>query len=1166
MRFGVLGPLEVRSDDGPLMIRGVKERRLVGLLLSRANSVVPVDDIIEALWGAGPPPSAARSVQVYVVRVRKILEPHGPATNGSVLARRGMGYTLRADGGQVDALRFADLVDRAREAAAAGAYDSVVPVLREALSLWRGAAYADFQDTMFGVTEAARLEEMRLAAVEARIDADLALGRPAEVTSELEALVHEYPLRERFWSQLMLALYRGGRQADALAAYRRARELLAGELGLEPGEELRSLEQAVLRQQVPTVPPTAAHRGAAAGAVPAAATRALPRDHTSFTGRQAELAHLAGAPAHTAADGPAAAAAAASGPVRGTWRRRLVGADRKKWLLAVGGAVVLAAALLVAVTGHGGAHLVAAANTVGVIDTGQADLSGVVTGVGRPNGIAVGAGAVWVTDSADDKLLRVDAAGQVIDPIPVGRGPAGVAVGGGEVWVANQLDSTVSEVNPGAGRQVKVIPVGIGPSAVAFGFGSVWVANVTSDTLSRISAATGKVTATIPLGSAPAGVAVGFGFVWVAAQDTGELLRVDPAGDRVVEPISAGQSPDGVAAGGGAVWVADAGGAVTRYDPRTGNSRPINVGGTPAGVAYAGGAVWVANSLTGAVDKIDPRSGAVQPIRVGNEPTGLAAAGNRVWATVLPSLASHRGGTLTVIAQPQGSTDPAVTDSPLPWQMLSVTNDGLVGYRRVAGLVGDQLVPDLATTLPVPTGGGKTYVFQLRSGVRYSTGQLVRPEDFRRGIERVFMIDNKPGGFSFIPPYAFGGIVGAAQCERSPGRCDLSQGIVTSDTANTVTFHLTAPDPQFLYKLAFPWAYPVPSGTPDHQISAAQLPATGPYLTKSLIPAHAWVLVRNPRFRPWSQQAQPGGYPDRIVVRFDVAPGQAAAAVEHGRADVLLAPPPNLLGQLDTRYTSQLHSGPLVGTFALVLNPRIPPFNKLAARQALNYAIDRHRVIALNGGPLTAQPTCQILPPTMPGYQPYCPYTLHPSRGGAWTAPDLARAQRLVRASGTRGDTVTVLDLLRSNKPGAATARYVASVLDRLGYRASVRLTANAGKYGNLQSDSRNRPQISFYTWFQDFPAPWDFIGPLLTCTGNANAAGFCDPRIDAQVRQALALQTQGLAAAMRLWTTLDHELTDQAPWVPLYTPRALTVLSARVGNYQFHPFWNLLIDQLWVR
>ena len=876
----------------------------------------------------------------------------------------------------------------------------------------------------------------------------------------------------------------------------------------------------------------------------------------------------------------AADAASASASLRGIQRLRLAAAGRKKRLLAVAGAVAVAAVLLVTIPIGGTTHPAAAANTVGVIDPGQGDLSAVVTGVGRPSGVASGVGAVWVTDSADDLLSRINPATHaVVDQIPVGRGPGGVAVGGGEVWVANQLDGTVSEVNPGAGRQVgPAIPVGIGPGAVAFGFGSVWVANVTSDTLSRIDAATGKVAATIGLGSSPAEVAVGAGSVWVAAQEAGELLRVDPAGDRVVQTIPAGQSPDGVAVGAGAVWVADAGGAVTRFDPRTGHVRAINVGGAPAGVAYADGAVWVANSLAGGVNRIDRRSGAVQLIRLGNEPTDLAAVGNRVWATVLPSLASHRGGTLTVI-DPQPAdlgapTDPAVAYYLWAWRMLSMTNDGLVGYRRVAGLSGDQLVPDLATTLPVPTEGGRTYVFQLRSGIRYSNGQLVRPEDFRRAIERVFKIDNTPAGNSGIPLYAFGGIVGARQCQRSPGRCDLARGIVTSDTANTVTFHLTAPDPQFLYKLAFTWAFAVPIGTPDHPMGPAQLPATGPYLTKSYVSGHNWVLVRNPRFHQWSPQAQPGGYPDRIVVRYDVAPGTAVADVEHGRTDALLSPPPGSLGQLATHYTSQLHSGPLLSTIALALNTRVPPFNRLAARQALNYALDKNTVIGLNGGQLTAQPTCQILPPTMPAHQPYCPYTLHPTPGGAWTAPDLARARQLVRASGTRGDKVTVpATNLGPGLPGPTTARYVASVLDRLGYRASVRLFANYPAYGAFQADSRDRPQLSFFTWYQDFPTPWDFIGPLFTCAsflpdnpGNANDAEFCNPRIDTQIRQALTLQTQGLAAAAPRWAAIDHELVDQAPWVPLYNLRDLTVLSARVGNYQFHPYWNLLIDQLWVR
>ena len=246
MRFGVLGPLEVRADGEKLAIRGVKERRLLGLLLSRANSVVPVDSIFEALWGTEPPPSAAKSVQVYTVRVRKMLEPNGRPAEGSLVSRRGAGYMLRAARDQVDALRFADLVARAREAAAAGAGDVAAQVLREALGLWRGSAYADFQDTLFGAAEAARLEEMRLAAMEARIDADLALGRHTEVIAELEGLVREHPLRERLWAQLMIAFYRGGRQSDALLAFRRARGGLVEEIGVEPGPELQALETAVL--------------------------------------------------------------------------------------------------------------------------------------------------------------------------------------------------------------------------------------------------------------------------------------------------------------------------------------------------------------------------------------------------------------------------------------------------------------------------------------------------------------------------------------------------------------------------------------------------------------------------------------------------------------------------------------------------------------------------------------------------------------------------------------------------------------------------------------------------------------------------------------------------------------------------------------------------------
>jgi len=344
-------------------------------------------------------------------------------------------------------------------------------------------------------------------------------------------------------------------------------------------------------------------------------------------------------------------------------------------------------------------------------------------------------------------------------------------------------------------------------------------------------------------------------------------------------------------------------------------------------------------------------------------------------------------------------------------------------------------------------------------------------------------------------------------------------------------------------------------------------------MTKSLVPGRTWVLVRNPRFREWSQQAQPGGYPDQIVLRLDIEPGQAVADVEDGRADVLLSHPPDSIGQLATHYTSQLHSGPLGATIALALNTRVAPFDKLAARQAVNDAIDRSTVIALNGGPLNVQATCQILPPTMPGYHPYCPYTILPNAGGAWTAPNLALAERLVQASGTRGDRVTVLYGSEGTYfPSKATGHYVVSVLDQLGYRASLR-TVNPEAYFNVLGDSRDAVQAGFFSWYQDYPEPADFIDPLFTCgsflpdnPNNVNDAELCDPRIDAQAERALTLEPAASVVAANRWAAIDRELVDGAPWVSLYYPRDLTVLSTRVGNYQFHPYWELLIDQLWVR
>jgi DNA-binding SARP family transcriptional activator len=237
MDFRLLGPLEVVSErEGPIALGGAKQRSLLAVLLLQANEVVSTDRLIDQLWGAEPPATAAKSIQVYVSRLRKALGEER-------LVTRPPGYVLRVESSDVDLGRFEQLVSEAGRAAP----DSAARKLGDSLALWRGPALADLAYEPFAQVEIARLEEMRLAVLEQRIDADLALGRHAELVAELDALVSRHPLRERLRAQLMLALYRSARQAEALDAYRAARRELQEGLGLDPSGELQQLEQAILR-------------------------------------------------------------------------------------------------------------------------------------------------------------------------------------------------------------------------------------------------------------------------------------------------------------------------------------------------------------------------------------------------------------------------------------------------------------------------------------------------------------------------------------------------------------------------------------------------------------------------------------------------------------------------------------------------------------------------------------------------------------------------------------------------------------------------------------------------------------------------------------------------------------------------------------------------------
>jgi DNA-binding SARP family transcriptional activator len=284
LEFGVLGPVRAVRDGRELGLGGPKQRAVLALLLVDAGRVVPAEYLVEVLWRGVPPPGAAKTLRSYISRLRSLLDPE------AALVGRGGGYAISIEPDRVDAARFERLVGAAREALGRGEAAVAAGRFGEALALWRGRALADVAEVEPLALEGARLEELRLVAVEGRAEADIELGLAAEVAGELERLVAEYPVRERLWRLLVLALYRAERQADALAAYRRARAVLAEELGLEPGEELRRLQEAVLRHEVP--PP-----------VTAAVTRTLPRDIASFTGRGAELGRLLGHLVSAAAGG-----------------------------------------------------------------------------------------------------------------------------------------------------------------------------------------------------------------------------------------------------------------------------------------------------------------------------------------------------------------------------------------------------------------------------------------------------------------------------------------------------------------------------------------------------------------------------------------------------------------------------------------------------------------------------------------------------------------------------------------------------------------------------------------------------------------------------------------------------------------------------------------------
>ncbi len=1101
MLFRLLGPLEVEDGDQLLPLGEGRQSSVLVLLLLHRNQAVPSERLIDALWGETPPATAAKVLQNYVSRLRRALDDR----EGLRLQTRGHGYLLAVDRGEVDLDRFDALLREGGEALADARPADARARLLEALALWRGPPLADVAYEAFAQPEIARLEEQHAATVEQRIDADLALGRHADVVAELEGLVAEHPLRERLRAQLMIALYRCGRQADALEVYNAGRETLRDELGVEPGPALRELQVSILRQD------------------------------------------------------PALA------PAPGAWPQPLRASRRRIALVAAGGALLLGAAGAAALVTGGGedVRVRLGANAVGAFDPRTGALTAAVDVGPSPSHLAADGRTLWITNADGRSVSRVDVEdGAVEQTVTVGNAPAGVAVAAGAVWVANSRDGTVSRIDASTNAVVDRIPVGTNPTGVAAGEGAVWVANSGDRTISRIDPRNGQVT-TIDVNAEPTELAVGDGAVWMTSASSRTVSRIDPRSQRVVASRPVGAGPGGIAFGHGAAWVANTlDGTVSRIDPATvAVTETIFVGNGPNAIAVGGDAVWVAEEFADVVDRIDPDTRRVdERIAVGSRPTALAHAGGSLWVGARSSGTAHRGGTLRLLGTEFDAVEPALAYSTQSIPFVQVTGDSLVALQHVPGRDGTQVVPDLAVTLPMPQDGGRTYRFVLRPGIRYSTGAVVRARDVKYSFERLWKLPPFHGATSVGRDF-LGTIAGAEQCTREPATCDLSRGIVTEGDS-VVTFHLTRPDPEFLYKLTLPFAFVLPEGTPLRPSDVKPVPATGPYMVASAEPGHRYVLTRNPHFREWSQAAQPDGYPDRIELRLDVPKSRQIDAVLRGEADAIPdGVPPGRLRELRTQHAARTHVEPEPSDVMVILNTRVPPFDDIRVRRALNVGIDRRAVVRAIGGPAAGVPTCQILPPNFPGYVPYCPYG----------APDLPRARRLVAASGTRGVRV----VLTSYELFEPAARVVVALLRRLGYRSALHVIpgdASVEAFGRPK-DSRSRTQAFTFFWGADYPAPSNFTQQLLSCAAfvpaspdNGNGSQFCSPAIDRMMRAAASAQATDAGRADRLWTRVDRALVDSAPWLPLYNRRVVVLIGKRVGGYRYHPLGGTLLDQLWVR
>jgi peptide/nickel transport system substrate-binding protein len=473
--------------------------------------------------------------------------------------------------------------------------------------------------------------------------------------------------------------------------------------------------------------------------------------------------------------------------------------------------------------------------------------------------------------------------------------------------------------------------------------------------------------------------------------------------------------------------------------------------------------------------------------------------------------------------------DPGLSDTTEGWGVMWNVYLPLLGYRHVSGPAGARLVPYLATTLPRISHDRRTYRLTLRDGLRYSDGTRVRASDFEKTIERDFKLDS--AGTSF-----FRNIVGADGYARSPKGHRIS-GIVVNDATRTIVIHLKEPQADFSNVLASEFAAPVPADAPAADTSLHPLPATGPYVIKSYAPKSGIVEERNPYFQAWRfHGAVPAGNPDRVT--WDIVPSASVALhrVLTGKDDWMsyYQVPSKRLHAIERKYANRLRLFTPGNLMYFFMNTRVPPFNSLKVRQAVNYAISRPWLRHLANG--LAHTSENILPRGYPSFRAHSLYR-----------HNLRKAIRLVQESGYWHWRKKVFVWNHDVAADLPFTQYLVSVLKSLGFHAAPKVVT-AGSYWTTIGNEKTRAQIGFADFVQDYPHPLDWFRLLdgRTPTHDSNYANFDVGWVNRQIER-LTRPTKLTRRVDRRWARLDRQVMRLAPWAPFLNQEGTDFFSKRV-------------------